>query len=124
MTSPESPGIDAVECASFPDLALPALASLRCEPNVTVALSGGRAWVRWAVGAAAVARAVLPIPGAELYVRRGPNWHRFGARLPSFGLPAEAADPLPLYRALTPVPVAPLPPEGLPPRTVALRLVR
>jgi hypothetical protein len=112
-----------VSCASLPATALAVLADVRCVPNVRVALVGDRAWVHWPPGDEAVLRRVLPVAGAELYVRRDGLWHRPGQALPVFGLPFDAPTQ-PLDRVLTP---APLQAEASPPqqlRPTRLRLLR
>ncbi len=115
-----------VGCASLPGDALSALGDLRRLPGVRVTLDGGRAWVEWPAGNDAVLRQVMPIAGAELYVQRGPHWHRLGHHLPTFDLPIENGDaqPIPLDRAVVPQAVRPEPPGGSPPSPARLRLER
>src|SRR5689334_9020326 len=120
MASP----LEHVCCARLPATSLPALAGLRCRSGVTVALAGGAAWVRWDAGDEAVLRRLLPLPGVELFARRGEHWHRFGDHLPAFGLPLEAGEALPLHRAIVPEPVRPEPPGDDAPAPARLALVR
>src|SRR5947199_8769895 len=100
-------GREFLECACLPVSALAGLADLRREPGVTVTLAGDRAWVRWNPASDAVLRRVLPLPGAELYQRRGVLWVRLGHRLPSFGLPIDGGEPVPLPRPVLPSPAGP-----------------
>ena len=116
--------LDALQCASLPASALAALADLRREPGVAVTVSGDRAFVRWASESEEVLRRVRPIAGVELYARRGGLWYRHGHHLPTFGLPADEGESVSLHRAVTPTPVRPEPPAGIPPRPVELTLVR
>jgi hypothetical protein len=115
--------LDNVCWASLPPSALAVLADLRCQPDVRVALVGGRAWVRWPAGDEAVLRRVLPVAGAELYAERDGLWYRPGQALPTFGLPLDAPTQ-PLDRALTPVPLRAEPPPPRQLRPARLRLVR
>jgi hypothetical protein len=103
MSSP----LQEVRCASLPVAALGALAGVRDLPGVTVALVDGRAWVRWD-DEPAVLRAVLPVAGVELYVRRTDVWYRYGQHLPAFDFP-NGVEYRPLARVLVPAAVDPLP---------------
>jgi hypothetical protein len=67
---------------------------------------------------------VLPLVGVELYARRGGLWYRLGHHLPTFGLPADEGESVPLDRAVTPTPVRPELASDILPRPVELRLVR
>src|SRR5215207_2668499 len=116
--------LDALQCASLPVSALAALADLRREPGVAVTVAGDRAFVRWASESEEVLRRVRPIAGVELYSRRGGLWYRHGHHLPSFGLLADEGESVSLHRAVTPTPVRPEPPAGIPPRPVVVTLVR
>jgi hypothetical protein len=109
--------------ASLPREALPALADLRARSGVKVALEGERAWVSWPEGDEEVLRRVLPLSGAELYVRRAGHWHRFGRHLPAFGA-EPASEPQALDRVLFPAPVQPLPASAGAMQPVRLRLAR
>lgn len=113
--------LDDVCCARFPLAALAALAGVRCARGVMVLPDGGHVWLRWPAGDEAVLRAVLPIAGLEMYVRREGSWYRLGCRLPVSGPPGEGR---PLDQVLLPAPVRPLavPSDVL--RPMALRLVR
>jgi hypothetical protein len=106
MTAP----LHDVCCASLPPESLPALAEVRDLAGIEVALANGRAWVRWEPGDERVLRRVLPVAGVELYARRSDRWYRHGRQLPAFDFP-EQADYRPLYLALTPAPVRPVPPR-------------
>jgi hypothetical protein len=117
--------LDAPRCASLPATALAALADLRREPGVAVTVAGDRAFVRWSSESGEVLRRVRPIAGVELYSRRGGLWYRHGHHLPTFRLPIdEDEESVSLHRAVTPNPVRPEPPTGIPPRPVELTLVR
>jgi hypothetical protein len=119
------PTCDLPCCASLPLPSLAALADLRREPGITVTTAGGRVWVCWEVGAEAVLRRVMPLPGAELFARREGLWYRLGHHLPSFGLPVEAeGSAMPLYRAVTPEPARAVAPDEDPPAPARLDLVR
>jgi hypothetical protein len=115
--------LDEVCCASVPLPALAALAGLRCLPGLRAALDAHRAWVLWEAGNEEVLRAVLPLAGAELYLRREGLWYRLGSRLPSFNLPVDAGT-VPLHQALVPEPVCPTPPPEARPCPREVRLVR
>src|SRR4051794_18492656 len=116
--------LDAIQLASLPASALAALADLRREPGVAVTLSGGRAFVRWDPTSEELLRRVFPLEGVELYARRDGLWYRHGHRLPTFGLPLDGEETVPLHRAVTPLPVLPEPTGGEPPGPVELKLVR
>ena len=120
------PELDQVSCASLPLDSLPALADLRRAEGISVTLAGDRAWVRWEPGDEFILRGILPLPGSELYVRRGAHWYKLGSRLPSFGLPVDQRmmEAHPLHRAVVPRPVWPEPPGDEPVATVAVTLVR
>ena len=118
------PDLDAIQCASLPASALTALADLRREPGVAVTVSGDRAFIRWDSATVEVLCRVLPLAGVELYARRGGLWYRPGHRLPTFGLPADEGESVPLARAVTPTPVRPELPTHILPRPVELELVR
>jgi MoxR-vWA-beta-propeller ternary system domain bpX2 len=96
-------------CASLTPQCLGAVAGFRSAPGVQVALHGGLAWVRWEPHQDYILQALLPVRGVQLYVQRDGLWYRHGGHLPAFDLP-EQADYRPLYRAVTPVPVKPVPP--------------
>jgi hypothetical protein len=113
--------------ARVPVSALGALGELRRTAGIRVTPTGddASAWVDWEAGNAAVLRRVLPVTGVELYTRRDGLWYRLGARLPSFGVPAEAdGASMPLARAVTPRPVQPLPPASAPCAPARLGLAR
>ena len=108
--------------ASLPAESLAVLAELRCQSGVTVALDGGRAWVRWPVGTNQVLDRLLAAPGVEFYVHRGEAWSRLGSRLPAGPLPFDQRGQ-PLVNVLTPAPVRPVAANPQPLRPVRLRLV-
>jgi len=120
------PELNQVGCASLPRDALATLADLRRAEGIWVTLVGDRAWVRWEPGDDAALRKVLPLPGSELYVRRGKHWYKLGSRLPSFDLPIEqrGLDMVPLHSAVVPRPVRPELPEDGPAVSVALTLIQ
>jgi hypothetical protein len=96
---------------------------VRCAPDVRVATSDGRAWLRWQAGDDPILRQVLPIAGVRLYCRRDGSWFRPGRHLPTHEVPEDLAY-RPLHEVLTPAPVAGLPPPNLALRPVTLGLVR
>src|SRR3954451_18813842 len=93
-----------VGSASLPLAALAALGDLRRAEGISVTVAEDRAWVRWEPGDETVLRRIMPLPGAELYTRRGLHWYKLGARLPSFGLPIDqhGVESRPLHRAVVP----------------------
>jgi hypothetical protein len=68
----------------------------------------------------------MPLPGVELYTRRGGSWYRLGASLPAPRLPvADGSQGVPLERILLPRPMTPAwPSAGSSPEPAWLRLVR
>jgi hypothetical protein len=108
-------------CACLPAESLPALAGLRADDAVVVALADGRAWVRWPAGDDQVLRRLLPVLGVELYISRGGRWHRHGRHLPALDFPAEL-EYRPLHQVLFPAPVQPLPPRAAAPERILLGL--
>jgi hypothetical protein len=110
-------------CASLPPAALRALAVIRDLPGITVALTQDRAWVRWEPGDDAVLRALLPLHGVHLYVRREDRWYRHGRHLPAFDFPAHA-DYRPLHQVLTPAPLRPMSSGSQKRAPLALKLAR
>lgn len=121
------PRLETVCGASLPRSALPALAGLRRDSEITVALVDDRAWVRWPAGSDAVLCLLLPIPGVELFDRREGSWYRPGDHLPAFGLPWDRdLDEISLARAIVPPRIsAASPGPGLPlPAPMRLGLVR
>jgi hypothetical protein len=130
--------LDDICCARLPATALAALADLRRELAIRVRVRPAddhdHAWVHWDAGNTAVLHRLLPVPGVELYARRGTQWFRPGAHLPSFAVP-EADDSdgqsIPLARAVTPRPIEAIEPGGVgagggsgPPQPVRLGLTR
>jgi MoxR-vWA-beta-propeller ternary system domain bpX2 len=96
--------------ASLPVEDLPILARLRVRGDFRVLINGRMAWLSWepeADGAQdMVARLILPIAGAALYVERSGHWYRLGEHLPVFDVPrGDGADWVPLERAIFPEPV-------------------
>lgn len=114
----------ALGCACFAASDLPRLAGLRTEASLRVLLNGERVWVAWQGDGADVLKHVLPLPGAEVYEHRGGLWFRRGNRLPSFDLPIDRQEGLPLSAALVPLPVSPVEPNAEAVQPVSLRLVR
>jgi hypothetical protein len=100
--------LDHVCYASLPPDALAALAGLRRRRDVTVRRHAGRAWVRWPSGDDAVLACLLPVAGADFFLRRGDHWYRPGEHLPAFGLPPDDGGQ-PLDQALFPTRVEPTP---------------
>src|SRR5438874_1907435 len=95
--------------ASIPGAHLPLLAEVRCLPGVQVTQGQDRIWVRWEAAEGRVLRALLPVPGVRLYVRREDGWYPAGAELPAFEVP-ERLEGRPLSGVLLPAPVAAVPP--------------
>jgi hypothetical protein len=98
------------------------LGPLRCEPGVEVAPVGDVCWLRWEPGTDRVLRAVMPLPGAELFAFRRGQWRRLGQSVPAFDVP-DGLDYQPLSHILFPAPVVPIPPRPGALRPAALRLV-
>jgi MoxR-vWA-beta-propeller ternary system domain bpX2 len=108
---------DRVSAAWFPQDQLKFLAGARCRSDVSVYLSGERAWVTWPAGNEEVWQALLPTPDCEFYEERDGLWFQLGHRLPQAGFPpkgeakkldailfpAPAHAQLPVTRALAPV---------------------
>ena len=114
--------LDETCAARLPAALLPALAPLRCEPGLHAARAGDTLWLRWDAGNDAVAQSVLPLPGAELFVRRDDRWYRLGRALPAFDVPADL-DYRPLAHVLFPAPLTatPAPILDLRPERLTLR---
>jgi hypothetical protein len=102
-----TPPLTDVCCARFPASFVAALAELRCRADIDVIRDGDSLWLRWN-GDDEILRHVLPLPGVELFVRRGDAWVRFGERLPCDG-PPDNADVLRLDRVIAPAPLSPTP---------------
>ena len=105
------------------------LADLRGRAEIRVAVMGQRAWVFWEPGTApmpeVLVRRLLPLPGVAMYTRRDGTWYRVGARLPAFEIPLGAdSEGTPLERIVLPKPRTAVPPSGVVPRPLSLRLVR
>jgi MoxR-vWA-beta-propeller ternary system domain bpX2 len=115
--------LDTTSCASVPAGSLSALAELRAHPGVQIALSGGRAWVRWAEGDRRVLGVMLPVLGAELFVHRDGHWYRPGRRLPTGDVPTDLAYQ-PLSHTLAPAPVQGIASHALEVCATKLELVR
>ncbi len=121
-----------VRCARIATADLSALADLRRERGIRVAVDGPIAWVFWNddSGETGVTRRVLlerllPLAGVEVFVHREGAWYRPGAHLPSFDVPViECESWTFLDRAILPgaVPIATASAE--PARPVGLRIVR
>src|SRR4051812_28807244 len=114
---------DTICAASVPASALESLAGLRRESGIGVILAGDRAWLCWEPGTGIPQGRLMALPGVEPYEHRDGHWYRFGPRLPSFGLPLNDGEPLPLHRVLVPLPIEPLPPASAPVKAALLRLV-
>jgi hypothetical protein len=120
-----------VRCASIPAADLAVLADLRRESAIRVMIAGDRAWVSWDDGPGfdltrrIVLGRLLPLPGVEVFVRRGGRWHRPGESLPAFHVPiGDGPAGLALDRLILPEPLAVSRPGGEPPAPVPLHLVR
>lgn len=125
---------DRVSAAWLPQLHLKFLAGARCRTDVSVILSGERAWVAWPAGNEEVWQALLPAPDCEFYEERDGLWFELGHRLPTSGFPprgeakkldailypAPARAELPPTRTIAPVGLQLVPAEECRP-TAALR---
>jgi hypothetical protein len=69
-----------------------------------------------------VLRALLPVPGVRLYVRRADSWYAAGSELPAFEVPDDLGGQ-PLAGALLPAQFEWVGPPATEPQQVALRLV-
>ncbi|MGE3804126.1 MAG: hypothetical protein AB7K24_05570 [Gemmataceae bacterium] len=81
--------LNQVAAARFAEVHLGRLAALRVHPDIHIRVADGLAWLRWQQEDSEVLRAVLPIPGAEFFVRHEEHWYRFGSRLPAFDVQFE-----------------------------------
>jgi hypothetical protein len=98
-------------CASIPAKELGALAAVRVVPGVEVYQQQEKDWVRWEKGMENVLASLLAIPGVALYAWRDGRWHRPGAVLPAFDVPAHG-EFRPLHQVLFPAAVQPLPADA------------
>lgn len=96
--------LEGVCAARIPRAALERLAGLRADAGVRVLIEQERIWLSWSPDDVQAAACVLPIPGAELFLRRDGNWYRPGGHLPVFGLPLDD-EMKPLHQVLLPAPV-------------------
>ncbi|WP_435009493.1 hypothetical protein P12x_000747 [Tundrisphaera lichenicola] len=115
--------LERVSCARLPAESLAALAGLRRSGGISVISRDDQTWVFWEEGDDGVLRAILPVPGVELFERRGESWHRVGHRLPSFEVPPDG-EPVALARAVLPELFSAEFPGGDPPRPIRMNLVR
>jgi hypothetical protein len=118
-----------VRCACIRRQDLLVLAELRGRADFRVELAGERAWVWWdgksALHEEAVVRRILPLPGAALFAQRGGRWHRLGAHLPAFDVPAhDRAAALPLEQVIVPTAIDGEPPEPVSAERVRIGLLR
>jgi hypothetical protein len=110
-------------CACLPATALPHLGPLRACGHLSALREGERLWLFWPAGETELARAILAIGGAELFLRRGSTWHRPGEHLPVFHVP-DSREARPLSSILFPAPVTPVssgPPAWRPAPLVLVR---
>jgi hypothetical protein len=110
-------------CARLPATALPHLGALRACGHLSALQEGECLWLFWPAGEVKLARVILAVEGAELFVRRGSVWHRLGEHLPVFHVP-DSRSARPLSALLFPAPVTPVRPEAPAWRPVSLTLVR
>ncbi len=103
MTSPLSD----VCLARIPATALLSLAAVRTAPGVQAWRVDDSVWLHWDAGDDTILRCVLPIPGVELFARRGDHWYRPGHSLPSFDVP-DRIDGRALAQIVIPTPLAPV----------------
>lgn len=111
--------LSAVCCARLPAAALPALATLRCRPDIKAVLAGEHIWLHWHT-AEDVLRLLLPIPGVELFYMSDGLWYRAGQRLPVEPPPAEPAQRLDQLLVPDRIPVEEAPPPSHEPVRLAL----
>jgi hypothetical protein len=84
--------LDEVCCARVPTASLTALAAARCLASIEVIADGDSCWLRWDEANETILRLVLPLPGVELFLRRGGYWTQPGRRLPYPGPPENVPD--------------------------------
>ncbi len=84
-----------VRCARIAAADLPALADLRREGAIHLAIDGPFAWIFWdddsretGVTRRVLLERLLPLPGVEMLTRREGIWYRPGEHLPSFEVPS------------------------------------
>ncbi len=112
----------AAACACrLPPAALAGLARFRARPDVRALPSPAALWVFFTPGDTDTARALLALPGAELFTRRE-HWHALGHALPDFTVP-DPEDARDIARLVFPEPVTPRDPTPAGP-PVEARLVR
>jgi hypothetical protein len=114
--------LDDVCCAQVPAAGLAALASARCLPQIGVIADGERYWLRWDEANDRILRLILPLPGVELFSRRGNHWTQPGRRLPCVG-PPEDLPVKSLDHILFPAPVRPISASAESVQPCQLRLV-
>jgi hypothetical protein len=110
-------------CACLPATALAHLGALRACEHLSALREGERLWLFWPAGDIELARAILAVGGAALFLRRDSVWYRLGEHLPVFHVPDSRAA-RPLSSLLFPAPVTPVPPGPAAWRPVSLELVR
>jgi hypothetical protein len=110
-------------CARLAPAALGHLGGLRARPGVAVLSGPAGLWLFWPAGDEELAREVLALEGAELYLRRDGQWRRPGLHLPVFDVP-DPSGARPLSAGLFPAPVQPLPPGRPAWQPVRIALVR
>ena len=112
-----------VSCARVPAGALAHLGALRAYEALRGLPDGDSLWLFWPAGDSELARAVLAVAGAELFLRAEGAWRRPGEHLPVFHVP----DPhmaKPLSALLFPAPTTAVPPGAPAWRPAPLALVR
>lgn len=114
--------LDDVCCARVSVANLAGLAPLRGLPQIRVIADGDSYWLRWDEANDRILRLVLPLPGVELFVRRGSHWSQPGRRLPCPG-PPDNVPARRLDQVLFPAPVQPIPAAAEPMEPCGLRLV-
>jgi MoxR-vWA-beta-propeller ternary system domain bpX2 len=111
-----------LERARLPAAALGRLAALRCQHGVQVALNDRDLWIRWDPGQDAIALALLPLAGCQLYGRKDGHWYAWGRTLPAFEVP-ESPRFRPLFQVIFPAPMQPVTPDHTAVVRTTLRLV-
>jgi MoxR-vWA-beta-propeller ternary system domain bpX2 len=111
-----------LERARLPAAALGRLAALRCQPGVQVALHDRDLWIRWEPSQDAIALALLPLAGCQLFGRKEGHWYAWGHALPAFEVP-ESLRFRPLFQVIFPAPMQPVTPDPSALVRTTLRLV-
>lgn len=96
--------LHSITCASLPAVHLERLAPVRAWKQVKAQNRDGILWLCWPAHTTGVAELLYPLPGVELYEKRGLHWFAFKRQLPSFEVP-DLGMARPLAELLFPAPV-------------------